>query len=219
MTLQTPIEKDRKTAFIIGNGKSRKGFDLEQLRKHGTIFGCNALYRDFHPDYLVAIDDKIISEIRSQFSFPLERFIEPNFYEKFEPVALHPNGGGRVPRSNAGMNAMLEAIRRGHDQLIMLGFDFIVSSKDIGTSNMYDGTYAYEADTRCSFEDNANRMRFLNWFIDQNKEVKFIFTIPDIQGDITMWEFATEQDVYAIFINQLMELLNGTNNQTVLSAK
>ena len=44
------------TAFIIGNGKSRENFDLEQLRPHGHIYGCNALYRNFAPDYLIAID-------------------------------------------------------------------------------------------------------------------------------------------------------------------
>ena len=50
-------------AFIIGNGVSRKGFDLEQLRGKGVIYGCNALYRDFMPDVLVATDDKMREEI------------------------------------------------------------------------------------------------------------------------------------------------------------
>ena len=36
------------TAYIIGNGPSRKGLDLSTL--DGTTFGCNALYRDFTPD-------------------------------------------------------------------------------------------------------------------------------------------------------------------------
>ena len=50
-------------AFIIGNGKSRIGFDLNQLRGKGTIYGCNALYRDFMPDVLVATDDRMREEI------------------------------------------------------------------------------------------------------------------------------------------------------------
>lgn len=49
--------------FLIGNGKSRNNFDLERLRGLGTIIGCNALYRDFAPDVLVAIDAKMIKEI------------------------------------------------------------------------------------------------------------------------------------------------------------
>ena len=52
-----------KRVFCIGNGESRKGFDLETLRKHGTIYGCNAIYRDFMPDVLTAVDHGIMHEI------------------------------------------------------------------------------------------------------------------------------------------------------------
>ena len=30
-------------AFVLGNGVSRKGVNLENLRSHGTIYGCTAL--------------------------------------------------------------------------------------------------------------------------------------------------------------------------------
>ena len=95
------------TAFIIGNGKSREGFDLNSLRPFGKIYGCNALYRDFEPDYLVAIDDTITEEIRAS-SFPKEKFIYPSFEEQFESPEFNPFT--RL-RSNAGMNAMIEALR------------------------------------------------------------------------------------------------------------
>ena len=49
------------TAYIIGNGPSRKGLDLDTL--DGTTFGCNALYRDYRPDYLVSGDSKILKEM------------------------------------------------------------------------------------------------------------------------------------------------------------
>jgi len=52
-----------KRVFCIGNGESRKGFDLEKLRPHGKIYGCNALYRDFTPDHLSAVDAGIMHEI------------------------------------------------------------------------------------------------------------------------------------------------------------
>lgn len=52
------------TVFLIGNGESRKHFDLEKLRGKGTIIGCNALYRDFVPDILVAIDAKMLNELK-----------------------------------------------------------------------------------------------------------------------------------------------------------
>ena len=52
-----------KRVFCIGNGESRKGFDLETLRKYGTIYGCNALYRDFMPDVLTSVDHGIMHEV------------------------------------------------------------------------------------------------------------------------------------------------------------
>ena len=52
-----------KRVFCIGNGESRKDFDLEKLRSHGKIYGCNALYRDFTPDHLSAVDMGIMHEI------------------------------------------------------------------------------------------------------------------------------------------------------------
>ena len=54
-----------KRVFCIGNGESRVGFDLAQLKPYGKIYGCNALYRDFPEliDVLTAVDDGIIHEI------------------------------------------------------------------------------------------------------------------------------------------------------------
>ena len=52
-----------KRVFCIGNGESRKDFNLEKLRPHGKIYGCNALYRDFTPDHLTAVDAGIMHEI------------------------------------------------------------------------------------------------------------------------------------------------------------
>jgi hypothetical protein len=49
--------------FCIGNGTSRKNFNLEKLRPHGKIYGCNALYRTFTPDVLIAVDHGIMHEI------------------------------------------------------------------------------------------------------------------------------------------------------------
>ena len=44
--LFTPKLKN-KVAFVLGNGTSRKNIDHTQLSNKGTIYGCNALYRDF----------------------------------------------------------------------------------------------------------------------------------------------------------------------------
>ena len=45
------------TAIIVGNGKTRKEVDITNFKSLGPVYACNAAYRDFKPDFLVAIDD------------------------------------------------------------------------------------------------------------------------------------------------------------------
>lgn len=49
--------------FCIGNGESRKNFNLDLLKPHGKVYGCNALYREYTPDALVSVDHGIMHEI------------------------------------------------------------------------------------------------------------------------------------------------------------
>ena len=49
--------------IVLGNGPSRHGLDLNSLSEHAAIYGCNALYRDYKPDFLFANDTNMIVEI------------------------------------------------------------------------------------------------------------------------------------------------------------
>jgi hypothetical protein len=172
-----------EVAYIIGNGLSRSGFDIEKLIGSGTVWGCNALYRDWEdegnnrrfmlPDYLVAIDAGIISEIESS-EFPSDRFIVPPRDEQYEPAEANPNR----PRSNAGMVAMIESIRKGATTLICFGFDFLLPGN---VTNMYDKTDNYGMKTRATPQDNKGRCRYLQWFVNQNSNVNFFFSFPEFK--------------------------------------
>ena len=59
--IRPPLEGN--IAFVLGNGLSRKNIKLDHLREWGRIYGCNALYREFTPDFLVAVDAKMVTEI------------------------------------------------------------------------------------------------------------------------------------------------------------
>jgi hypothetical protein len=167
------------TAFIIGNGTSRKGISLSKMKPYGTIFGCNALYRDYFPEYevpdfLVSIDDGIISEIEGS-EFPSSRFIVPPIDERWEPAECNV---GR-PRSNAGVNAMREAIKMGFDQLICLGFDFLAIDPNQSVSNIFDGTPNYGLNVRANAADNPGRVRYVQWLTNSNPNIDFIFIFPN----------------------------------------
>ena len=162
-------------AIIVGNGKSREQIRLSTLIDKATIFGCNALYRDFNEsDYLVAIDDRMILELQTNKDKIKGEIIFPPEDERWESTEYSPNRR----RSNAGMNAMLEAIRRGHNMLYCLGFDFILEGER-SIKNVYKGTKNYEPATQSTTDDNYFRIRYCDWFANQHADVKFIFVIPD----------------------------------------
>ena len=52
-------------AFVLGNGLSRQGIDLNLLKSLGPVYGCNALYREFTPDVLVSTDVPISEAIQN----------------------------------------------------------------------------------------------------------------------------------------------------------
>ena len=39
--------------YVIGNGESRKDFDIRKLNNQGATYGCNALMRDYNVQNLV----------------------------------------------------------------------------------------------------------------------------------------------------------------------
>jgi hypothetical protein len=207
----TVINPQLSTAVVIGNGSNLAQVNLSQLSKIGTTFGCNALYRIFKPDFLVAIDAGMIEEISTS-DYPKDRFIIPSIEEQHEPRQLYVDLGYDLPttvspvdfpRSNAGMNAMIEAIRRGHKQLVIIGFDFIVASSEISTSNFFESTRNYGALTKATFHDTVNRMRYLNWFLDQHPDIKFIFVYPIINGSVTVWEFTCSNTILGLSYEEL----------------
>ena len=197
------------TAFIIGNGPSRKELDLLRLKNKGTIFGCNALYRDYPdfsvPDYLIAIDKPIIEEIENS-KFPSKRFIVPSEDEQHEDAGY--NQYARL-RSNAGVNAMLEAIKMGHKTLYCFGFDFMLRKPARSLANIYDGTNAYGLQTRSRYVDNINRVKYMTFLANKYSNIKFIFVVPEL-GNLDEYHTLNAGNVggtfYRVFNQTLSEL-------------
>jgi len=164
-----------KIAFIIGNGVSRKSIDLNHLVGNGTIVGCNALYRDFSRwDYLVAIDDGMIHEVKHIDPVGDQEVYVPPMEERFEDAEYSPQRRS----NNAGMVAMKKAIQEGHDILYCLGFDFFLEGS-VSVDNLYKDTKNYGPETHAIESDNYYRIKYLEWFLNKYQEVKFVFVIPD----------------------------------------
>lgn len=126
-------------AFVLGNGVSRRGLPLNDLRQYGPIYGCNALHRDFVPDVLVATDKPIAMSIEES-GYPLNN----KFYTR-RPTP--DKGAVPVPREYFGFSsgpiAVALAAMEHHRKIYMIGFDMgPVENKKF--NNIYADTEHYK---------------------------------------------------------------------------
>ena len=129
-------------AYIIGNGPSRKGFDLNQLKESGQTYGCNALYRDFMPDYIFSVDTKITMEMcENEVGLKTIHYapsLEVNRPYSKGMLHLIPNN----PYWISGNQAFWTACVHGHKNIYLIGFDFREYGKG-QQNNIYQDTPNY----------------------------------------------------------------------------
>jgi hypothetical protein len=131
-----------EVAFIIGNGTSRKSIPLEHLRDYGTIYGCNALYREFEPDYLIAVDTKMILEInKAGFQKNHSVWTNPNkAYQKFTGFNYFSPSKGW----SSGPTALHLASEHKNNEIYILGFDYIGLENNKTVNNIYADSFNYK---------------------------------------------------------------------------
>jgi hypothetical protein len=147
---------DRR-ALVVGNGLSRANFDLAELYSYGlVVFGCNALYRDFDPDYLVVVDAAMVQEVGARYDGVV---VMPSAEELacievstdlLRAGWLEYDG---LPEPTAGARALWCALRAGCPTIFLIGFDSVPLLPNgrnncvyAGTTN-YDYTYAHPQET------------------------------------------------------------------------
>ena len=70
-------------AFVLGNGESRRGIDINDLKEKGTVYACNAVYRTHRPHFLIAVDPKMILEI-GETDYMLNNKVWSNFNAQYK---------------------------------------------------------------------------------------------------------------------------------------
>lgn len=151
------------TVFVLGNGRSRLGLDLNSLKGAGKVFGCNALYRDFSPDVLFATDPGITKEIESS-GYP-----ENNEFYTRKPN--HPSSKQIIKNSgySSGPVAVTHAALNGALRIYLIGFDLIgIGNKH---NNVYSGTDNY-------LDLGSNATYYGNW-VNQIHSIAKEFVIPE----------------------------------------
>ena len=150
-----------KIAFVLGNGTSRSNLNLPVLRDYGTIFGCNAIYREFDPDFLIAVDVKMINEIIA------------SGYHRQHSVWTNPNKGVNTKKGvnffsphkgwSSGPTALWFACQQQFREIYIFGFDY--KGHNGKFNNVYADTYNYKKST-----DTATYHG--NWLNQTEKAIK-----------------------------------------------
>lgn len=147
-------------AFVLGNGVSRAEVDLTHLKLHGNVYGCNALYREFIPDVLVATDRPIADKIQQL------GYAKQNVFYTRRP--LPGSGAVEIPEEfwsySSGPVALGLAAQNKYKTVYMLGFDLGPT-----TENKFNNVYA---DTEFYKTSQSVPTYTLNWVRQIEKVIK-----------------------------------------------
>jgi hypothetical protein len=142
-----------RPAFVIGNGRSRVGFDIRRLNVAGVTYGTNALFRDHPVNYLVCADRTMLKEAHTSnvqnisFLYSRARWLEGNNDPSLQVVPdlpyLGPNKADKAEHWGSGHYASLLACQKNHEIIIHLGFDLWGNAHN-EQNNVYSNTHGYK---------------------------------------------------------------------------
>lgn len=153
--------QQNNVAFVLGNGTSRKSLNLNEIKSRATIYGCNALYREFEPDHLIAVDVKMVNEIiASGYHISHSVWTNPNkgITSKNNLNFFSPHKGW-----SSGPTALWMASQQPYKEIYIFGFDY--QGLDGKFNNMYADTFNYKRS-----HDPATF--FGNWLNQTEKVIK-----------------------------------------------
>ena len=132
-------------AHVIGHSTSRDNFDLNLLngqtggkdgvRSVGQTYGCNLLYKDFTPDFLICTNKTICSEIADD-GYGKENIV----FSNVKNILQHEGHFHLYPHftpNNAGTLALKLACADGHKKIFLVGMTTYNAPND----NMYYGKH------------------------------------------------------------------------------
>lgn len=148
-------------AFVFGNGTSRLAIKMESFMSLGTVYGCNAQYREYSPHYLICVDVKMVNEVIA------------SGYHKENEVWTNPNKGISTKNGinlfsphkgwSSGPTALHFASTNGHKEIYFFGFDYQGLNGKL--NNVYADTFNYKKSS-----DSATF--FGNWLSQTEKTIK-----------------------------------------------
>ena len=136
-------------AVAIANGATRNEFELKFITLHkGGLFGanklqsygCNSLYTEFTPDFLVVVGDENVAEIAAT-TYPDDNIV----YVNGEHLVAHSGKFYLIPQNlsyDAGALAAYMACFDGHKKVFLLGYDSYTETIEHPTQAFFIKTLA-----------------------------------------------------------------------------
>jgi len=186
-----------KYVSVIGNGESRRGFDLYQLEWLEHSIGTNAVHRDFHPNELVCCDRRMVQEaVNAGFEGPIytreDWYKQFSFWNNVTRVPQLPYKGNKRQDNpfhwGSGGHALNLACTKQPEFIIMIGFDLFGAGKESKFfNNVYKNTENYNQDIKPLTDPS--------YWIDQTAKIfesypniKFLQIQPDDWDPPSEWE-------------------------------
>ena len=190
-----------KIAFVLGNGTSRKSINLESLKTKGTVYGCNAIYREFDPDYLIAVDTKMILEINKA-GYQHSHVVWTNKNKAYAQFTgfnyFNPSKGW-----SSGPTALTLASDHNNTELYILGFDYI--GLDDKVNNIYSGTQNYKkVNERATFHGNWLKQTLI--VCQKNPNKRYIRVVSD--NPFIPKEFSVLNNLSHITVEEFKKIFN-----------
>jgi hypothetical protein len=185
--------------FVLGNGKSRLAIQPPDLKAYGKIYGCNALYREFDPDFLIAVDPKMVMELNSV-GYQHKHSVWTNGNARYKAFRgfnyFIPSLGW-----SSGPTALDMASRSGVNEIYILGFDY--EGENGKLNNVYANTknYKLSSDVATYY---GNWMRQTEKVIRDNKHIKYYRLVGDKYFD-TNWHFSNFKNLNYTEFKQLLK--------------
>ncbi len=184
---QKPKLPNGEYAFVIGNGTSRKGLNIEQLMDYGLLYACNWFFREeFRPHVLVSSDEPMTRTIIKQYS----QYPKSNWFYSWYPK---PGSGAKkatTPEKFAAgpMATHLAAYHFESPKVFLIGMDFFgFGSKDTEENgvmnNLYEGLKHYakvpeEENTKNGAPTYRNWQRRYQWILKRYPNTDFYHVDP-----------------------------------------
>ena len=157
-------------AFVLGNGESRRGIDINNLKQHGSVFACNGVYRTHRPDWLIAVDPKMMLEI-AETDYVLHNKVYSNFnaqYQKHQKLLDHVTWAKPSLGWSSGPTALKLACDKQFKEIYILGFDY--KGHNDGTNKSRFKFNNVFKDTR-NYKKSQDEATFYGNWMNQTKRI------------------------------------------------